>query len=320
MIPVSIILGIDRGQACLAADFISAELGGPVNKVINEIPTDPLNLDSESPQHRQGFLKSGLARTASQISQQLLSARTTATALSDFPGSPPEHLKDAYNIQSASLEQWPDGVAGWKVGGIPEGLRNELGVDWLVGPIFDRSVKRADENESIEMPVFNGGFAAIEPELVVCLGNSRSEDRIFIGAEIASSPVPAINDHGPTAVVCDFGNNNGLLVGGEIVDWQHIDEPLEVSIWIDDSLIATKMLGALAEHASPALQFCLDHAAQQGRELAPGTFVSTGAITGIHEASIGAKSKISFGKWGMLRLHLTQAERLTLENQSVQRC
>lgn len=308
---------IDRGGACLAAGFICAELGGPVNKVINKILTDTPNLDSESPRHGQGSLKSGLAGSASQISQQLLSARTTATALSDFPGSPPEHLEEAYGIQQASLEQWPDSVAGWKVGGIPERLRNKLGADWLVGPIFDRSVKQADENESIAMPVFGGGFAAIEPELVVCLGNSRSEDRMFIGAEIASSPVPAINDHGPTAVVCDFGNNNGLLVGGEIVDWQQIDEPLEVSIWIDDSLITTKMLGGLAEHASPALQFCLDHAARQGRELAPGTFVSTGAITGIHEASIGARSKISFGKWGMLRLHLTQADRLTLENQSV---
>lgn len=251
-----------------------------------------------------------LAAAALAISQQLLAARVSATPLSDFPHTPPATLEEAYQIQHSSLKQWPDKVAGWKVGGIPEHRRSELGANWLVGPIFARSVKHAEGTTNVAMPVFSGGFAAIEPELVVQLGCSRAEDRMFIGAEIASSPVPAINDHGPTAVVCDFGNNNGLLIGTEITDWRHNREPLEVSIWVDDTLIKTRVLAGLSEQATPALQFCLDHAARQGRTLPPGALVSTGAITGIHEAIIGAHSKISFGKFGDLHLQLTQAERL----------
>jgi len=209
------------------------------------------------------------------------------------------------------MSQWPDEVAGWKVGGIPEHLRAKLGADWLVGPIFGRSVKRADGDASVAMPIYEGGFAAIEPELVVELGNTRDEDRIFIGAEIASSPVPDINGYGPTAVVSDFGNNNGLLIGPEIADWQNFDEPLEVSIWIDGEAIGSKTLDPLTVTAAKALQFCIDIAAEQNRELPAGTFVSTGAITGIHEAAVGAKAKIAFGNLGALHLHLTKAEGLS---------
>lgn len=249
-----------------------------------------------------------MAEHASNISDQLLTARKNAAALSEFPGNPPATLEDAYQIQHASLSQWPDVVAGWKVGGIPEDLRAKLGADWLVGPIFERSVKRTEGDASVAMPIYAGGFAAIEPELVVQLGNTRDEDRIFIGAEIASSPVPDINGYGPTAVVSDFGNNNGLLIGPEIADWRNFQEPLEVSIWIDGEAIGSKTLQPLTVTAAKALQFCIDIAAEQNRELPAGTFVSTGAITGIHEAAVGAKAKIAFGNLGALHLHLTQAE------------
>ncbi len=282
-----------------------------MDKVIKGAHANAPDLNSEYGTPAQEIAESsGATPSALRISEQLLAARESATALKGFPGTPPDNLDEAYRVQQLSLARWADRVAGWKVGGIPESLRSKLGADWLVGPIFDRSVKHAQANTSVAMPVFGGGFAAIEPELVVQLGASRDEDRMFIGAEIASSPVPAINDYGPTAVVCDFGNNNGLLIGAEISDWRHAKGQLEVSIWIDEELVATRSLGELAAYASPALRFCLDHAAQRGRELAPGTFISTGAITGIHEASIGAQSRISFGAWGELNLHLTQSERL----------
>ena len=39
---------------------------------------------------------------------------------------------------------------------------------------------------------------------------------MFIGIEIASSPLVNINDYGPAVVASDFGNNAGLLLGAEI--------------------------------------------------------------------------------------------------------
>lgn len=42
---------------------------------------------------------------------------------------------------------------------------------------------------------------------------------LFIGVEIASSPLATINTLGPRVVISDFGNNNGLILGPEVTDW-----------------------------------------------------------------------------------------------------
>ena len=83
-------------------------------------------------------------------------------------------------------------------------------------------------------PVFAKGFAAIEAEFVVQLAKDapanvtewtaetarRFVKAMYIGIEIASSPLVNINDYGPAVVASDFGNNAGLLLGAEVPDWQ----------------------------------------------------------------------------------------------------
>nr|WP_298894709.1 2-keto-4-pentenoate hydratase [uncultured Altererythrobacter sp.] len=253
-----------------------------------------------------GGVGTKLTQPEISISEHLLEARTSGRALSKFPGTPPASLNEAYAIQTHSIQHWPGHVSGWKVGGIPEDLRHELGADWLVGPIFYRNIRHAMPGVSTPMPIFDGGFGAIEPELIVKLGATRDQDRMFIGAEIASSPVPDINGYGPTAVICDFGNNNGLLIGPEVVDWATYGQPITVSILIDGKLVGTRTLERLSDQAIPARDFCIEHAARTGRLLSPGMFVSTGAITGIHEAKVDARSSISFAELGEIDLDLTR--------------
>src|SRR3546814_7772641 len=48
-------------------------------------------------------------------------------------------------------------------------------------------------------------------------------DMVHLGIEIASSPLPTINDLGPTVTISDFGNNNGLVIGPAIADWRGAD-------------------------------------------------------------------------------------------------
>ena len=245
------------------------------------------------------------------ISSALVRARRDAIALTGFPHTPPANLATAYLIQERSIKLWPDAVAGWKVGGIPPQWRDELGADWLVGPIFSRSVQSARYGEVSMMPVYHNGFAAIEPELILKLGVTRAEDRLFIGAEIASSPVPAINDFGPAAVVCDFGNNNGLLIGDEILNWSQTVGSTEVSIEIDGEQVGHRVLENLVDGAVAARDFCIEHARSTGRLLKPGTLISTGAITGVHEATVGAQCNISFDRFGQLKLQMGAATSVT---------
>jgi len=43
----------------------------------------------------------------------------TACALQDYPGPLPATLAEAYARQDAAINLWPDDIAGWKVGGVP---------------------------------------------------------------------------------------------------------------------------------------------------------------------------------------------------------
>ncbi len=243
------------------------------------------------------------------ISDILMGARRAASALPGFPGALPETFADAYEIQLSSKNVWPDVVAGWKVGGVPAAFIEHFDATRLAGPIFEKSVVHAVEGEVARMPVFDGGFAAIEPEFIIELGSTRAEDRMYIGAEIASSPIPAINDVGPIAVICDFGNNNGLLLGPEIKDWQAIaPEPIEIETYIDGELIGSRVLENIQTDARKASAFLFEHADKHGITLGQGSYISTGAITGVHEAPIGARSTLSFGAFGKLELVLTKAE------------
>ncbi|MBP0651976.1 hypothetical protein J8J40_33435, partial [Mycobacterium tuberculosis] len=78
--------------------------------------------------------------------------------------------------------------------------------------------------------VYVNGFAALEAEFAARFAtdlkpgpNGFTPDVILAalaglhaGAEIASSPLPTLNDIGPLAVVSDHGNNAGAVVGPEL--------------------------------------------------------------------------------------------------------
>ena len=243
-----------------------------------------------------------------ELSSELVSARRRAHALAGFPGTLPDSFADAYAVQNLSREAWHDKAVGWKVGGVPPDFIEHFGETHLTGPIFAQSVKHVENDGHVDMPVFTGGFAAIEPEFIVELGTSPEHDRLFIGAEIASSPLPAINTIGPIAVICDFGNNNGMIIGPEIPNWQaEYDGPLTAECLIDGEQVGSREVADITATPKRSIAFLRDHAARYAIDLPTGTFISSGAITGIHEAVAGARSRISFGPFGAFELTLVPA-------------
>src|SRR4051794_28127926 len=166
------------------------------------------------------------------IAGRFLSARRAAGGLADYPGDFPATLDNAYAVQDAAIAAWEKPVIGWKVGRINAPLDAHLGADRLAGPIFAQTL--AADGEAAEMPVFAEGFAAGECEFLLRIGRTppAGQERftleeaadlietVHVGIEIASSPLGSINALGPIAVISDFGNNNGLVVGPEIPDWR----------------------------------------------------------------------------------------------------
>ena len=69
-----------------------------------------------------------------------------------------------------------------------------------------------------------------------------------------------------------------------------------------------KTLPDFRENALASLAFLRRLSAERGFPLSEGTFVSSGAITGVHEAAPGAQALLDFGAFGSVELKLVKAE------------
>lgn len=121
-------------------------------------------------------------------------------------------------------------------------------------------------------------------------------DAVHIGIEIASSPFPGINTNGPAVTVSDFGNNNGLIIGAEIPNWRSSGfERWPVVIEIDGVEIGRATTETMLDGAVGAVRFLLELLAQRGIAVQSDTWVSTGAVTGVHEVRPGQNVVARFG-------------------------
>lgn len=230
-----------------------------------------------------------------------VAARREGGRLATYPGAFPITIDEAYTIQDQAIDLWPDTPAGWKVGRIHGEWEARLGQSRLVGPVFAAQVR--DRTDTIiDMPVFVGGFMAVEAECVIIIGQDAPPDKhiwrleearelvgaVRLGVEIASSPYARINDDGPLVTISDFGNNAGVILGDAL--------PGSPELQLQDWLLTTSVEGRQAGAATPvvipggpleSLRCLAEILAKRGKTLRKGDLVSTGAVTGVHEVRIG---------------------------------
>jgi 2-keto-4-pentenoate hydratase len=259
---------------------------------------------------------SELTFDAKGVAAEFVKARRSAGSFTKYPGVPPTDLDSAYRCQDEAISLWDDAIAGWKVGWIPEPFSAKFGAQRLVGPIFRRSVQRSNGNAEVSAPVYANGFAAIEAEFVFQLAKDapanvaewttetarRFVKTMFIGIEIASSPLQNINDFGPAVVASDFGNNAGLLLGAEVPDWQtRALESMNCETRIDGVVVGRGNAAGVSGGPLSALAFALRCNARRGRPLRAGDYISTGAATGVHSIGAGQSAEAIFTGLGSLR-------------------
>jgi len=243
------------------------------------------------------------------IAGEFLSARRAAGGLPDYPGSFPERLEDAYAIQDRAIAEWGKPIIGWKVGRIMPPLSEKFGTDRLAGPIFFSEPASVVGTGPV-MPVFAKGFAAGEAEYLLRIGARPPQgkrsftldeaadliDAVHVGIEIASSPLGSINQLGPIAVISDFGNNNGTAIGSAIPDWRSSGfENWDVVTLIDGVEIGTGRAASFPNGASGSARFLFELMAERGIQLEPGQWISSGAVTGVHDAVAGQRVEARFG-------------------------
>jgi 2-keto-4-pentenoate hydratase len=258
---------------------------------------------------------------AATIAGRFLSARRAAGGLPDYPGELPATLDQAYSVQDEAIAAWGRKIIGWKVGRINDPLADQFGADRLTGPIFD-SQSIAHEGEVPDMPVFEQGFAAAEAEFLLRIGNTPPLGKteytleeaaeligaVHVGIEIASSPLGLINKIGPVAIISDFGNNNGLVIGPELVDWRSSGfEEWRVSTRIDDEEVGSGQASSFPGGAIGSARFLFELMAKRGIALLPGQWISSGAVSGVHDAAAGQLVETNFGDRFTVSCRLTAA-------------
>lgn len=264
-----------------------------------------------------------LAReNAATIAGKFLVARRTASGLPDYPGRLPDTLEQAYAIQDAAIAAWNRPIVGWKVGRVAASLADRLGTDRLAGPIFACDVAQTD-GALVEMPVFEQGFAAGEAEYLLRIGRVPPQEKgqfdldeaaalieaVHVGIEIASSPLGAINDLGPTAVISDFGNNNGIVIGDAIPEWRTSGfEEWPVTTLIDGVDVGTGRASVFPNGAIGAARFLFELMAWRGMQLEAGQWISSGAISGVHDARPGQTVEAHFNNRFNVRCKLVAAQ------------
>jgi 2-keto-4-pentenoate hydratase len=241
-----------------------------------------------------------------EIATALVGAREAGRSLGGFPGPAPADLATAYRIQDAAIARWSDELVGWKIGYIAPERRSPGDPDRLVGPIWRRGCQSDDDTTTpLEVGVFGSGFAAVEAELVVRLREDppRTEAGpwtaelatelacdLMVGMEVASSPVPAINDLGPTVVAADFGNNNGLVLGPAL--GPGLVEATRLSCLVDGRIVGEGSGTDLPGGLHHALATAWNVLATRGHQVRAGLLFATGAITGIHEVTPGQVCRV----------------------------
>lgn len=254
------------------------------------------------------------------VAETFVNARLAARAVPGYPGEAPLQMARSYAIQDAAIALYPDRVVGWKVGGVPPAQQPALGIHRLAGAIFAGNVWTTGAAPT-PLPAIEGGFAAVEAEFIARIGADADPakiewtveeaadqiDAVFIGVELAGSPLSAINDLGSAVVASDFGNNGGLVIGPELTDWRERMDAIQVETIIDGVSVGKGGAPSLAGGALESVRFLLEHCARWGRPLTAGTLVSTGAVTGVHRIYAGSESTCVFEGVGEVRCSVVKA-------------
>jgi 2-keto-4-pentenoate hydratase len=246
---------------------------------------------------------------ATEIANQFVSARRSGRALSDYPGSIPDSLAAAYAVQDAAIKFVSLPVVGWKVGRIFPPLSEQYGADRLAGPIFS-TTKQCDDKAAAGS-IFTNGFGAAEAEFLIKIGTDLPTGKqdytldeaashisaVHVGIEIASSPLPTINALGPAVTVSDFGNNNGLIIGAQIDDWQTSSfADWDVALAVDGIEVGSGTANAFPDGPVGSVRFLLNNLGARNIAIEAGTWVSSGAVTGVHQVKAGQVVRALFGK------------------------
>jgi 2-keto-4-pentenoate hydratase len=96
----------------------------------------------------------------------ILEARRTGTLLDALaPNDQPRSLEESYAVQQVVTAEWPDKIAGWKVGATSKEVQALLGIsEPAFGPVFKNDVF---QSPAARGPAFSTSIARVRVRLQI---------------------------------------------------------------------------------------------------------------------------------------------------------
>lgn len=253
-----------------------------------------------------------------RAARAILEARRTGALLDALaPDDQPRSLEEGYAIQLLATAEWPDKIAGWKVGATSKEVQALLGIsEPAYGPVFKNDVYQSAATISrLRFP-----HRLLESEFVFRFGKAvpcrskpytRSEiieavDALVPAFEIISPRFKSFTGHPASDVIADFCANGGAVLGKSCSDWRDLDLSSQVVSLSINGAERQRGTGAIVlDSPLNVLDWFVNMFSQHGGEIAAGQFVMTGTTTGLHRLEPSHAAKADFGPLGAVDVVFT---------------
>jgi 2-keto-4-pentenoate hydratase len=254
----------------------------------------------------------------SRAAQAILEARRTGTLLDTLaPDDQPRSLEEGYAVQQAVTAEWPDKIAGWKIGATSKEVQALVGIsEPAYGPVFKNDVFQSPA----AIPSRRFPHRLLESEFVFRFGKSmpsrptpytRGEivdavDALLPAFEMISPRFASFTGHLVSHVIADFCANGGAVLGKLCSDWRNIDLSSQVVSLSIDGAERQRGTGAIVlDCPLNVLDWFVNVRSQHGGGIEAGQFVMTGTMTGLHAPEPSQIAKADFGLLGTVEVIFT---------------
>ena len=253
-----------------------------------------------------------------RAARAILEARRTGVLLDTLaPNDQPRSLEEGYIIQQAATAEWPDQIAGWKVGATSKEVQALLGIsEPAYGPVF--------KNDVFQSPAAVSGrrfpHRLLESEFAFRFGKSipsrpepytrheivEAVDALLPAFEIISPRFTSFRGHPVSHVIADFCANGGAVLGKLCSDWRNIELSSHVVSLSINGVERQRGTGAIVLDSPLNVLDCfVNMLSQHGGEIQAGQFVMTGTTTGLHALKLSHAAKADFGLLGAVEVVFT---------------
>jgi 2-keto-4-pentenoate hydratase len=256
----------------------------------------------------------GKAQAAAQRLAEARRARRSLTLKEFVATSDVATIADAYAVQQAFREVWPDRIAGWKIGATSRPIMQRFGLsEPMSGPIYS-----ADVFESpARIPLDRFTYRTLETEFAYRLGSdlpvratpwTRAElldavDAVVPVFELINPRFDQIPFDRVTLAIADCGLNGGLVTGKPIRDWRGLDLPRHpVRLLVHGELKGEGTGADALDDPANVLEWVANKLRSEGIGLQKGQLISTGTCTGVVHIEPGVTAIGDFGALGQVEV------------------